>query len=114
VVAVPGAERGEGGQQAGASKRGQGAGVHEVTQFRLNDAGPLIRLGRLAEAGRLLAECQRVFEDHADTADLGVALTVRADLEYHRGQPDESAIEAALSEILAAAATAPPPDPEDA
>ena len=52
-----------------ASKRQRGAGVHEVTRTRFNDAGPLIRLGRLGEAGRLLAECQRVFEDHADTPD---------------------------------------------
>ena len=68
-----------------ASMRGRGAGVHEVTRFRFNDAGPLIRLGRLAEAGRLLAECQRVFEDHADTANLGKVLSVRADLEDKLG-----------------------------
>jgi hypothetical protein len=51
-----------------ASVRQRGAGVYEVARTRFNDAEPLIRLGRLGEAGRLLAECQRVFEDHADTA----------------------------------------------
>ena len=55
--------------------------MHEVTRIRFNDAGPLIGLGRLAEAGRLLRECQRVFEDHADTPMLATVLTTRADLE---------------------------------
>jgi tetratricopeptide (TPR) repeat protein len=68
-----------------ASMRGRGAGVHEATRFRFNDAGALIRLGRLAEAERLLAECQRVFEDHADIPMLGIVLSARADLESHRG-----------------------------
>jgi CHAT domain len=63
-----------------ASLRGRGAGAHEVTRIRFNDAGPLIGLGRLAEAGRLLAECQRVFEDHADTIRLAKVLSARASL----------------------------------
>ena len=67
--------------EAVASKRQRGAGVHEVTRTRFNDAGPLIRLGRLDEAGRLLAECQRVFEDLADTPMLAMVLSLRADLE---------------------------------
>ncbi len=44
-----------------------------------------MRLGRLDEAARLLAECQRVFEDHADTASLAKVLIARADLEATRG-----------------------------
>jgi hypothetical protein len=68
-----------------ASKRRRGAGVHEVTQTRVNDAGPLIELGRLDEAGRMLAECQRVFEDHADTPMLATVLTARASLESALG-----------------------------
>jgi hypothetical protein len=56
-----------------------------VTRTRFNDAGPLIRLGRLEEAGRLLAECQRVFADHADTAMLAKVLSARADLEARLG-----------------------------
>jgi hypothetical protein len=63
------------------SKRGRGAGEREVTGTRFNDAGPLIGLGRLDEAARLLAECQRVFENYADTASLAKVLTARADLE---------------------------------
>jgi hypothetical protein len=68
-----------------ASLRERGAGVHETTRFRFNDAGPLIRLGQLAEAGRLLADCQRVFEDHADTAALAGVLSTRATLEVALG-----------------------------
>jgi len=64
-----------------ASTRQRGAGVHELTRTRFNDAGPLIRLGRLAEAGQLLAGCQQVFEDHRDTARLARVLSARADLE---------------------------------
>jgi hypothetical protein len=64
-----------------ASKRQRGAGLHEVTRIQFNDAWPLIRLGRLGEAGRLLAECQRVFEDHADTPRLASVIGTRAILE---------------------------------
>ncbi len=56
-----------------------------MTRTRYNDAGPLIRLGRVGEAGRLLAECQRVFEDHADAARLARVLSTRADLEDKLG-----------------------------
>ena len=69
-----------------ASTRGRGAGAHEITRFRFNDAGPLIRLGRLVEAGRLLLECQRVFEEHADIGRLARVLSARADLEAEEGR----------------------------
>jgi tetratricopeptide (TPR) repeat protein len=74
-----------------ASERERGAGVHEVTRFRFNDAGPLIELGRLGEAGRLLAECQRVFEDHADTPALATVLSARASLEDELGHRQAAA-----------------------
>jgi hypothetical protein len=69
-----------------ASKKERGAVPREVARTRLHDAAPLIRLGRLAEAGRLLAECQRIFEDHADTVMLAQVLSVRVGLEAERGQ----------------------------
>jgi hypothetical protein len=69
-----------------ASQRQRGAGVHEITRTRFKDAGPLIRLGRLGEAGRLLAECQRASEDHADTPVLALVLGTRADLEDALGR----------------------------
>ena len=68
-----------------ASMRRRGAGIHEITRAQFNDVAPLIRLGRLAEAGRLLADCQRVFEDHADTAMLALVFNGRANLENALG-----------------------------
>ena len=77
--------------EAAASVRQRGAGVHEVTQFRFRDASPLIRLGRLGEAGRLLAECQRIFEDQADTPMLATVLGARAGLEDALGHRQAAA-----------------------
>jgi tetratricopeptide (TPR) repeat protein len=74
-----------------ASQQQRGAGVHELTRFRFNDAGPLIRLGRLAEAGELLRACQQVFEDHRDTSRLAQVLSTRADLENALGHRDAAA-----------------------
>ena len=68
-----------------ASKRERGAWQHEVTRSQFNDSLPLIRLGLLAEAGRLLAECQQVFEDHRDITMLQRVLSTRADLEDELG-----------------------------
>jgi len=74
-----------------ASMRQRGAGEHEVTGIRYNDAAPLIRLGRLGDAGRLLAECQRVFEDYADTPGLARVLSTRATLEIALGRRQAAA-----------------------
>jgi tetratricopeptide (TPR) repeat protein len=95
--------------EAVASKRERGAGVHEITRNRFNDAGPLIRLGRLEEAGRLLADCQRVFEDHADTGSLATVLSTRADLEYQLGRC-QAAIDLERAAIRLSYAL---PDPQD-
>jgi tetratricopeptide (TPR) repeat protein len=77
--------------EVAASERQRGAGRHELTRTRVNDAWPLIRLGRLAEAGRLLRECQQVFEDHRDTPRLATVLTTRADLEDESGRAGAAA-----------------------
>jgi hypothetical protein len=74
-----------------ASKRERAAGVHERTRTRFNDAGPLIRLGRLGEAGRLLRDCRRVFEEHRDIPMLAMVLTTRADLEAALGHREAAA-----------------------
>jgi tetratricopeptide (TPR) repeat protein len=68
-----------------ASKQARGAGAREVARTRFNDYGPLLRLGRLADAGLVLADCQQVFEDHYDLPLLGLVFTARADLEDMRG-----------------------------
>src|ERR1035441_6908285 len=46
-----------------ASRQQRGAGIHEITRTRSSDAFALIQLRRLDEAGRLLRECQQVFEE---------------------------------------------------
>jgi hypothetical protein len=74
-----------------ASQRQRGAGIHELTRTRFNDAGPLIRLGRLDEAGRLLRECQQVFEDHHDTPMLARVLGTRASVEDASGRAGAAA-----------------------
>jgi hypothetical protein len=74
-----------------ASKRQRGAGPHELTRTRSNDPGPLIRLGRLAEADRLLRECQQVFEDLRDTPMLAMLLSTRAVLENASGRAGAAA-----------------------
>ena len=68
-----------------ASARSRGAGAYEIARVRFTAAGPLTRLGRLEEAGQLLAECQTVFEDNGDTASLAAVLGTRASLESVRG-----------------------------
>jgi tetratricopeptide (TPR) repeat protein len=74
-----------------ASERGRGAGAHEVARTRLNDAGPLIELGRLEEAGLMLAQCQQVFEDQADIPYLAGVLSSRASLESALGRVSAAA-----------------------
>jgi hypothetical protein len=85
------------------SKRRRGAGAHEDASSRFNDAAPLIALGRLAEAGQLLAECQRVFEDFADANRLALVLATRASLEAKLGRMPEAAdlVRAALRLLYA-------------
>jgi tetratricopeptide (TPR) repeat protein len=68
-----------------ASEQRRGAGLHQVTGTRFNAVGPLIRLGRLAEATQLLAECQRVAEELGDITLLATVLSTRADLEDELG-----------------------------
>ncbi|HXL90599.1 MAG TPA: hypothetical protein VN969_16760 [Streptosporangiaceae bacterium] len=74
-----------------ASQRQRGAGLHELTRARVNDAFPLMRLGRLGEADRLLRECQQVFEDHHDTRMLAMVLSTRASLENASGRAGAAA-----------------------
>jgi tetratricopeptide (TPR) repeat protein len=68
-----------------ASKRARGASTYEITRFRYNDSGPLIRLGRLDEAEQLLIECQQVYEDQGDLGRLARVFANRAYLEDERG-----------------------------
>ena len=79
------------GAEITASERERGAGAHERARTRFNDAVPLIRLGRLAEAGRLLRDCQQVFEEHRDIPALAAVLSTRANLEAALGHREAAA-----------------------
>jgi tetratricopeptide (TPR) repeat protein len=74
-----------------ASNQERGVDLHELTRTRFNDADPLIRMGRVDEAGRLLRECQQVFEDHRDTTNLAKVFSERATLENALGRPQVAA-----------------------
>ncbi|WP_269799874.1 CHAT domain-containing protein [Pseudofrankia saprophytica] len=74
-----------------ASMRTRGASEYEVAETcRFGDYGPLLRLGRYDEADVLLADCQRIFTDAGDLANLGRTFFARADLAAERGRPDEA------------------------
>ena len=73
-----------------ASKRARRASVYEIIRFQYNDAGPLIELGRLADAERILLETQQVFEEQDDIARLQQVLGTRAMLEGRRNRPQQA------------------------
>ena len=73
-----------------ASKRARGASAYEIIRFRYNDARPLIELGRLADAERILLETQQAYEDQNDIAGLQQVLSTRAFLEDSRGRPQQA------------------------
>jgi hypothetical protein len=72
------------------SQRRRSAPRHELAITHFFDAYPLIRLRRLTEAGRLLVECQQVFEDEGDTGNLSHVFTERADLDGALGHADDA------------------------
>ncbi|SDL49938.1 CHAT domain-containing protein [Geodermatophilus siccatus] len=67
------------------SKRRRGAGEYELAYAGFNDYGPLLELGRLSEADRLLRACQDQFEQAGDTGMLGKVLSARADRADRQG-----------------------------
>lgn len=69
------------------AKLARSAGEVELAAARANDYGPLLRLGRLAEARRLLEACRRTFETAGQVARLGKVLSALADLEDAEGDP---------------------------
>jgi hypothetical protein len=73
-----------------ASAQQRGAGAYEIACHRFNDAWPLIGLGRLAEAGPLLRDCQQVFEDQRATDMLAAVLGARAGLEGKLGHRENA------------------------
>ena len=73
-----------------ASKRARGADAYEITRFRYNDARPLMELGRLDDAERILLETQQAYEDQNDINRLQRVLSTRAFLEDIRGRPQQA------------------------
>ena len=69
-----------------ASKRARGADAYEIIRFRYNDARPLIELGRLDDAERILLETQQAYEEQGDIDRLQQVLGTRAFLENRRGR----------------------------
>jgi tetratricopeptide (TPR) repeat protein len=72
------------------SLRARGATDYEVAFSRFNDYFPLLRLGELDSAERLLRECREVSEAEGDLKMLGKTLSALADLEAERGRPGEA------------------------
>ncbi|SFN88932.1 CHAT domain-containing protein [Geodermatophilus obscurus] len=70
------------------SLRRRGASPYQLASFAFNDYGPLLELGRLPEADRLLRACQDQFEQAEATALLGNVLGARADLANRQGHPE--------------------------
>src|SRR5450759_5507495 len=69
----------------------RGAGPRENARTAFNDYGPLLSLGQLDRAGRLLRHGQEVFEAAADTESLGKVVSSRADLADRQGHPGPAA-----------------------
>ena len=59
------------------SKERRGASALEMARNRFNDYGPLLRLGRIAEARSLLLECREIDEREHNTQALGKDLVAR-------------------------------------
>jgi tetratricopeptide (TPR) repeat protein len=73
-----------------ASKRGREAGEHDQAKAAFNDYGPLIELGRLAEARALLIGCREVFEQADDILFLGYSLSALASVEDALGHGERA------------------------
>lgn len=76
--------------KAVADLRRHGASPHETARVRFKDYGPLIRLGRLDDADRLLRDCHDTFQTAEDTLQLGKVFDARSNVEYARGHYHEA------------------------
>jgi hypothetical protein len=69
------------------SMQARGAGALEMARTRFNDYGPLLGLGRSAEARTLLQVCRAVFEAERAVGELGGVYSALATLEDETGDP---------------------------
>ena len=72
------------------TQREMGAGRHEIYIARFNQYGPLIKLGRLDEARRVVEECLAVFEKVDDLTMQAKALSALAHIWNERGDVDQA------------------------
>jgi tetratricopeptide (TPR) repeat protein len=70
--------------------KSRGATDLELAKTMFNDYGPLLRLKRYDEAGRLLWACKEVFEKERSIETLGMIFSALADLKYNLGQADQA------------------------
>ncbi len=77
------------------SQRRRRAYEVEIAKRLFNDYGPLLRLGRLGDAGRLLEACRDVFDRERDFLWLGKTYGAMADLEDKQGHR-ETAVSLAM------------------
>ena len=68
-----------------ASLRGRNAPAASIARSRFSDYGPLLRLGRAAEALALVEDCLRTFQDVRDTVMTGRSLAALGTIESERG-----------------------------
>ncbi len=68
----------------------RGASVLETATMRFNDYGPLLRLGRIADARSLLLDCREIDEREHNTAGLGKDLSALADVEDAAGHVQDA------------------------
>jgi len=73
------------------TKGASGEGEHELARTRFNRHGPLLRLGRLDEAQRVLESCLAVYRRVGDLPREARALSALADLWDERGDPEQAA-----------------------
>jgi tetratricopeptide (TPR) repeat protein len=73
-----------------ASKQARGAPDYDLARSWFNDYYPLLQLGRLEQARRLLEACQETFAAEGDLGNLGKTLGALASLERRRGRPGEA------------------------
>lgn len=71
-------------------KRGLGASEHELARVRFNICGPLLRLGKLAEAKAVLEGCLDIFRRAEDVTREANALSALADVWSRLGDPHQA------------------------
>jgi tetratricopeptide (TPR) repeat protein len=70
------------------SERERGASLLELTKTAYNNSGPLLRLNRHREVGKLLRHCRDVFERENYVEGLGAVFSSLAALENELGHPE--------------------------